>query len=160
MKALVFVFIFTQILNAQQLDLHQLRSVYVQASLEQEQSNELFDLTESATIESDYLGFAYHAVAYTLQSKHTMNPLIKFSCFKEGKNKLEQVIDQYPNELELRFLRYCIQKNIPDFLDYSSNLKQDSLFIIEEIINSDKELQSYILPIFKTINDGRTSNTG
>jgi hypothetical protein len=160
MRTLIFVFVFTQILNAQQVGLQELRSIYVLATLEEEQSNKLFDLTESATIKSDYIAYGYHAAAYTLQSKHTLNPLMKFTYFKEGKNKLEQVIDQYPNELELRFLRYCIQKNIPDFLDYSSNLKQDSIFIIEEIINSDKESQSYILPIFKTINNGRTSNTG
>lgn len=162
MRFLIFIFIFAQLklLNAQQTDVKQLRSVYALASTEEIQANKLFELTKSSTLENDYMGYAYHAVAQTLLAKYTLNPLIKFTYFKEGTNKLEQVISQNPNEVELRFLRYCIQKNIPDFLDYSSNIEQDSLHIVQRIINTDKELQSYILPIFKNINDGRTSNTG
>ena len=162
MRLSIFVFIFAQIqfLSAQQADAIQLRKVYIQASSTEELANELFDLTKTSDLKSNYLGFAYHAVAQTLQAKHSQNPIVKFNYFKEGINKLEQVIEKNPNEIELRFLRYCIQKKTPSFLNYSSSLEIDSVFITQRIIHSTKELQSYILPIFKNINDGRTSNTG
>jgi hypothetical protein len=95
-----------------------------------------------------------------LQSKFAINPFVKLKAFNDGKEQLEKVIKQYPQDIELRFLRFCVQDGTPAILDYKLNMKEDSQFIENKISKSSKELQTFITPIFKTLNDGRTSYSG
>ena len=70
------------------------------------------------------------------------------------------MISQYPKDIELRFLRFCVQDGTPAILDYKLNMEEDSQFINNNIYTTSEELQQFIIPIFKTLNDGRTSYTG
>ena len=63
---------------------------------------------------------------------------------------LEKAISSDPNNLELRFLRYCVQINTPKFLNYNEDLKSDSLFITSQL-ESNVELKSFINPIFNAL---------
>ena len=69
------------------------------------------------------------------------------------------VIQEFPNDIELRFLRFCVQNDTPEIINYKKNIKQDSQLIKDNISKSSEELQQFILPIFKTLNNGRTSYT-
>ena len=42
---------------------------------------------------------------------------------------IEKAIEMDPQNAELRFIRLSIQKNIPSFLNYHSNLKEDEYWI-------------------------------
>ena len=145
---------------AKELNLSELRELYIEASFEEDKANELYELTKNSSIESDYKKFTYHAIAILLQSKFAINPIDKLKSFGEGKEQLEKVISQYPKDIELRFLRFCVQEGTPAILDYKLNIEEDSQFINNNISTSSKELQQFIIPIFKTLNDGRTSYTG
>ena len=147
-------------IQAQELNLSELRELYIEASFEEDKANELYELTKNSSIESDYKKFTYHAIAILLQSKFAINPIDKLKSFGEGKEQLEKVISQYPDDIELRFLRFCVQEGTPAILDYKLNIEEDSQFIKNNISTSSKELQQFIIPIFKTLNDGRTSYTG
>lgn len=70
------------------------------------------------------------------------------------------MISQYPKDIELRFLRFCVQDGTPAILDYKLNMEEDSQFINNNIYTTSEKLQQFIIPIFKTLNDGRTSYTG
>ena len=145
---------------AQELNLSELRELYIEASFEEDKANELYELTKNSSIESGYKKFTYHAIAILLQSKFALNPIDKLKSFGEGKEQLEKVISQYPEDIELRFLRFCVQDGTPAILDYKLNMEEDSQFINNNIYTTSEELQQYIIPIFKTLNDGRTSYTG
>ena len=145
---------------AQELNLSELRELYIEASFEEDKANELYELTKNSSIESDYKKFTYHAIAILLQSKFAINPIDKLKSFGEGKEQLEKVISQYPKDIELRFLRFCVQDGTPAILDYKLNMEEDSQFIKNNISTTSEELQQFIIPIFKTLNDGRTSYTG
>ena len=145
---------------AQELNLSELRELYIEASFEEDKANELYELTKNSSIESGYKKFTYHAIAILLQSKFAINPIDKLKSFGEGKEQLEKVISQYPEDIELRFLRFCVQNDTPAILDYKQNLEEDKQFIKNKISISSEELQQFIIPIFKTLNDGRTSYTG
>ena len=146
--------------QAQELNLSELRELYIEASFEEDKANKLYELTKNSSIESDYKNFTYHAIAILLQSKFSINPIDKLKSFGEGKEQLEKVISQYPKDIELRFLRFCVQDGTPAILDYKLNMEEDSQFIKNNISTSSEELQQFIIPIFKTLNDGRTSYTG
>ena len=161
MRFWIITSLFFSIINsqAQELNLSEVRELYIEASFEENKANKLYKLTKYSSIESDYKNFTYHAIAILLQSKFTINPINKLKWFIKGKEQLEKVIGLYPNDIELRFLRFCVQDGTPAILDYKHNMKEDSLFILNNItINSD-ELQQFIMPIFEKFNDGRTSYT-
>ena len=145
---------------AQELNLSELRELYIEASFEEDKANELYELTKNSSIESGYKKFTYHAIAILLQSKFALNPIDKLKSFGEGKEQLEKVISLYPKDIELRFLRFCVQDGTPAILDYKLNMEEDSQFINNNIYTTSEELQQFIIPIFKTLNDGRTSYTG
>lgn len=147
-------------IQAQELNLSELRELYIEASFEEDKANELYELTKNSSIESGYKKFTYHAIAILLQSKFAINPIDKLKSFGEGKEQLEKVISQYPEDIELRFLRFCVQDGTPAILDYKLNMEEDSQFINNNIYTTSEELQQFIIPIFKTLNDGRTSYTG
>ncbi|MDC3030020.1 hypothetical protein OA183_01370 [Flavobacteriales bacterium] len=146
--------------HAQDVSLAELRDLYVEASFEVDKANKLYELTKNSSIESDYKKFTYYAIAILLNSKFSMNPIDKIKLFGEGKERLEKVISQYPKDIELRFLRFCVQDDTPTILDYKLNMEEDSQFIKNNISKSSKELQQFIMPIFKLLNDERTSYIG
>jgi hypothetical protein len=53
----------------------------------------------------------------------------KFSLFRTGRSKLDQVIDQNPATAEYRFLRLVIQENVPVDFPYRSNISSDAQLI-------------------------------
>lgn len=146
--------------QAQEVSLAELRNLYKEASFEEDKANKLYELTKNSSIESGYKNFTYHAIAILLQSKFYVNPIDKLKSFSEGKEQLQKVIRHYPKDIELRFLRFCVQDGTPTILDYKLNMQEDSQFIKNNISTSSEELQQFIMPIFKTLNDGRTSYTG
>ena len=84
-------------------------------------------------------------------AKHDSNPVKKWRYFYKGKDMLENAINKYPNNLELRFLRYCVQLNVPDFLAYKSHLESDKEIITNQIDEQTESLQLFIKPILKTL---------
>ena len=146
--------------QAKEISLAELRDLYIEASFEVDKANKLYELTKDSSIESCYKKFTYHAIAILLQSKFSKNPIDKLKSFGEGKEQLEKVINQYPKDIELRFLRLCVQVGTPTILDYKLNMDEDSQFIKNNISTSSEELQQFIMPIYKSFNDGGTSYTG
>ena len=73
------------------------------------------------------------------------NPYKKYAYFEQGKIKLEALLNKYPDEVELRFIRYMIQTNIPSFLGYKSALKTDRLFLVTQVTAiKDQDLKTRI----------------
>ena len=139
-----------QFVHASDYNYDELRSLYIYASNDEVECQKLLKLTEGSVLEEDVIAYSYHAVSKMLNSKFSLNPLFKFSEFNAGKDMLEEAISLEPNNLELRFLRYCVQINTPKFLNYKSNLDADRLFISNQL-ESDVELKSFINPIFNAL---------
>ena len=73
----------------------------------------------------DAVLLGYQAMEYFMKAKYSMGPYTKLKLFREGKQKLEKAIAMERQNIELRFLRYSVQMNVPFFLDYSCNMKED-----------------------------------
>ena len=157
---IISLFLSLTISKAQENNLAELRELYIEASFQVDKANKLYELTKNSSIESSYKKYTYHSIAILLRSKFSLNPIYKLKSFRKGKEELEKVINQYPKDIELRFLRFCVQNDTPAILDYKLNIEEDNQFIKNKISTSSAELQQFILPIFKTLNDGRTSYTG
>ena len=71
----------------------------------------------------------------------------KMKYFKDGKKRLEQFISDNPNDVEAKYIRLLIQKEIPSFLNYDDEISHDSIFIERNIQGSalPKEYKKLIL---------------
>ena len=67
----------------------------------------------------------YFALATMMLAKTHSNPFTKLSYFNKGKNILEAAIEAYPDNVELRFLRYAVQAKVPSILLYFNDMEED-----------------------------------
>ncbi len=75
----------------------------------------------------------YAAAYHIFMAKHTGNPIKKMSYFNGGKSKLDKLIKQDPKNIELRFIRLCIQYHAPSYLGYKDNIDDDKDFLVENL---------------------------
>ena len=82
----------------------------------------------------------YFASVHFFMASHDFAPWNKWSEFKTGKKMLERAIALAPQEPELRYIRLSLQANLPSFLNYSNNIKEDQHFLkaaLPKIIDPD-----------------------
>jgi hypothetical protein len=77
----------------------------------------------------------YKAMSAFMMSKHLSNPVTKLSYFNTGKAGLEAAIKTDPAAIELLYLRFTVQCNVPGFLNYNSNLAGDKQKIMAYLKN-------------------------
>lgn len=88
----------------------------------------------------------YKGAIMMVMAKHLFNPYNKWKSFGDGKKLLEQSILSEPENLELIYLRFCIQTNAPGFLGYNANIPNDRRLLkdnVEQI--KDKSLKVKII---------------
>ncbi|HMR20247.1 MAG TPA: hypothetical protein PKA53_13170 [Sphingobacterium sp.] len=92
----------------------------------------------------------YQAAFHMFMAKHTGNPIKKMHYFNGGKKLLEQQIVADANNIELRFIRLCIQYYIPDFLGYKEDIEKDKVFMRDNLYKlQDEDVKSLIYRYLK-----------
>jgi len=145
----LFLFVFMSS-NMFATPIEELRKLF-DSAINNEQSAELL-LQQSASngIERNTL-LGYKAATQMIMAKFYFNPWKKLHTFNNGKAQLETAIQNEPNNIELIFLRYMIQKNSPSFLHYNLKLAADKKNLLLSINNlKDQDLKSRISNYFKT----------
>lgn len=82
---------------------------------------------------SDPIKIAYKDAAKMTLANCVGNPWKKYQYFKRGKGELEKAIELEPENIEIRFLRFAVQINLPGILNYN-NTEEDKQFLIESLI--------------------------
>jgi hypothetical protein len=75
----------------------------------------------------------YEAAMLFMKSRFVKNPFSKLKYFKQGKQILDDDIAQHPLNIEIRYIRYLMQKEIPDFLGYNNDILEDFNVITSNI---------------------------
>lgn len=111
-------------------DLLHVRNLYYKASANRDDA-EAFNtfLTASPNIHTSLLE-GYRGMCYMIRANHSWNPYNKLSFFNKGKDLLDGSIQKAPQNMELRFLRFCVQTNAPGFLGYSGKIAEDKALIL------------------------------
>ncbi len=144
----LFVLPFFQ--KASGMDIIKLRDLYYQASTDKKAS-EKFAMATSSALDIDKNTLAgYSGMSWMIKANHAFNPYNKLSYFFKGKDLLNGAIEADPKNVELRFLRYCVQTNAPGFLAYSGNISSDKNVIITGYsaitdIDLKKRIKEYML---------------
>ena len=120
---LIFLFLFPTFIFSQSFELNK---IFERAVLNQVSCDSLINYCSK---EKNLQEKAYLGAGLILKAKHANSPFSKYSFFKKGSGKLDDVIKKSPNFAEFRWLRYCLQKNAPKFLNYNKNLLEDKVFL-------------------------------
>lgn len=119
-------------------DLNEVRTSYSKAVLDKKLCKKMIEELELSK-EKSVIDLAYLGAYQTIWSNHVFNPLSKLATFRKGKNNIELAISKEPENVEMRYIRFSVQKNAPSFLRYNSHLKEDKDFLVKnkKNINSD-----------------------
>ena len=89
----------------------------------------------------------YAASMNFIKSQHVKFPLTKLKYFKKGRKALDNIININSQNVEIRYIRFLMQKQIPKFLGYNKHIDEDFKVIANGIEkdNLSNEIKSIIL---------------
>ena len=129
MFLLIILLAFVHNTSGQSL-LDKLRALYSSAGLQEDSAKKMYDMLKPVTETSDPVLLCYKGAVTMVQAKFFFNPVTKFGCFVKGKKLVENAITRDSNNIEMRYLRFTLQSNLPSFLGYNSQLKTDKDYLI------------------------------
>lgn len=115
----------------------EIRDLFAKASTDEASNTKLYELTNSYSLTTFPVYYAYNAGAEMTLANHASWPGTKLEYFNAGKERLEAAVTKYPKNVEIRYIRYCVQQGCPFFLDYASNLVEDKKFILANMNQTD-----------------------
>ena len=146
---LLIILLYTSNYN---IDIDSLRELYLSAYTSEANCNNLGEKLNRIENNNTTLIKGYKGCFYFIKCKFINNPIEKLIYFRKGKKLLETAIQEDSTSVELKFLRYSIQKNLPRFLSYHDNLEKDLNFVNQNIKSvNNKESQLFIINSLKSI---------
>lgn len=75
----------------------------------------------------------YMGTLEALKAKHTWNPYYKIKYLNDAEKTFKNAVARDPANIEIRFMRFSVEHNVPGFLGYTKNLVTDRTEIIKQI---------------------------
>jgi len=79
------------------------------------------------------LNVCYLGVIQALKAKHAWNPYYKVKYLNDAEKTLQTAVSREPDNMEIRFMRFSIEHNVPGFLGYTTHLTADREEIIKQL---------------------------
>ena len=131
------------------IGVQQAREAYFRSAESKKQALYFEQMLDSISEDASPVLVCYKGAAEMLKAKNTVNPFNKLFFFKRGKNLIDRSIARDTSNLECHFIRFTIQRNLPGFLDYNTNVRKDSIMIVSELDNmTDLNLKNKIMAYF------------
>lgn len=130
MRFLFLIILLPLLLNAQTDDelLSLCRSSIDKAFKEEAVAKKMYEGLQHQNGEHNLL-YGYRGAVEMSFGKHESGLIKKGKFFSSGKGILEEAISKDSKNIELIFLRYTIQYNVPGFLGYDDNLEEDRAYL-------------------------------
>ena len=135
MKLFLFFALFT--FSVYSIEIEEIRNNFLNVTSIKEADNYIQLLEKSNLKEAN----TYKAALLLMKAKFAFFPFNKWSYFKNGSELLDISIESDPTNIEMRYIRFLFQSEIPNFLGYHKNIQQDYNLIIHNIINSSLPLK-------------------
>lgn len=142
---LILILLLNFFYSIENSELIKIRNLYEQAALKEDVHLKLANLLLNSKVESTLIS-SYKGANIMIGANYVFNPISKLSKFNKGKKFIEHAVENEPNNVEIRYIRFTIQTNLPKFLGYSSYINRDKEFIINQLgLISDGDLRSRIV---------------
>ncbi len=125
---LILFFVNISISNAHSID--EIRKTF-QLAIDNSSITEKLSSDLKKISKPDALTQAYIASLEALKAKHAWNPFSKHEYMKSFGKMMNDAVNKMPENIEIRYLRYNIEYNVPSYLGYSPNLEEDRKHIID-----------------------------
>jgi hypothetical protein len=79
------------------------------------------------------LNLCYLGVVQALKAKHAWNPYYKVKYLNDAQKTLQTAVNREPDNVEIRFMRFSIEHNVPGFLGYTKHLIADKEEMIKQL---------------------------
>ncbi|MBS7564119.1 hypothetical protein KHS38_06850 [Mucilaginibacter sp. Bleaf8] len=122
----------TAFTSVQKYDVKLLRKQLVQA-LEKRSVNDSLYKVLGADKNKPPLIVSYYGAVQALKAKYTWNPYYKIKYIKDAENTLQTAVNEEPHNMEIRFMRFSIEHNLPGFLGYDKHLDMDRKEMIQQL---------------------------
>ncbi|MEQ9425654.1 MAG: hypothetical protein RJQ09_14610 [Cyclobacteriaceae bacterium] len=114
-----------------------LRKVFHAAVLDAEKIPEFLSIVKGIKNPTP-IEMAYQAAAEALKAQEEWNPVEKLLYLKKFNKMMQKAVDLDASEIEIRFLRFGIEYNIPGILGFSKNMPSDKQMIIDSVARIEK----------------------
>lgn len=91
---------------------------------------------------------AYHGTAWTLLAKHHSNPYKKLEFLKTGLNTLNAAVLMDAADIEIRYLRFAVETNIPAIVSFTSHIASDKAMLLNNLKSTHpyfKSIKAYLM---------------
>lgn len=131
-----FIFLFAtsvsfSMLN-QKTDISELRKQMLRAINSPKVTDSLYTALYTIT-KKPPLVLGYFGALEALKAKDSWNPYKKVKLLVASNKTMEQAINASPNDMEIRFIRFSIQTNLPHFLGLNKDLDADKNQILHQL---------------------------
>ena len=94
---------------------------------------------------------AYRAACESMTAQFLWNPYTKLAQVNKSFDFFEKAVNEDSQNVEIRFLRFSVQHNVPDFLRKNREFEEDKNVLIEnfENANFDTEFREFIIDYLK-----------
>ena len=89
----------------------------------------------------------YIGTLQALKAKHTWNPYSKMKQVANAEKTFEKAIAADPHNLELRYLRYSVEHNLPKILGQSKNMDADRQEMLKQIAQHTTEDRELVINV-------------
>jgi hypothetical protein len=144
--AVLMLVMASNMLKFNEPDVATLRKLYYEAAENKAAVKKLSASLVKVSDHSEAILIGYKGAAEMMEAKYAFNPVTKLSKFNRGKNYLEKAIRKDTKDVELRFIRFSIQTNLPSFLGYNDHIKTDKNLLFNAVPSlTDKQLKNNII---------------
>lgn len=132
----LFIICFSM-LNAHNLnDINFLRKEFNLAIENSKKAADLYDQLLQLKPANNTLQYAYIGATEALLAKHSFNPFSKLSYVNSALNKLNKSIELNHQDIEIRYMRFSVEANMPSYLGYSKHITEDKNFLLNGLKNA------------------------
>lgn len=129
------------------------------ANTNTEYCEKFYEIMESQKDEST-TAYGYYALANMMLAKVYKNPFTKLNYFNRGKSLLEKTIKKDRANVELRFLRFAVQNEVPAILLYFNDMEEDKEILDQYISENDTPLAKRIVSYYDMKNIDHITASG
>ncbi|SHE49929.1 hypothetical protein [Pedobacter caeni] len=144
--AAIFLLLFAIKTYPAEPELREVKSLFEAAAHSKAAADQLLKILSVIGPSSPPVLICYKGVAEMMRCRYGFNPVNKFKRFKKGKVLIEEAVKKDPDNMEIRFLRFAIQTNLPGFLNYNDDIIKDKKHLLSNVkAIKDKKLKQDIL---------------
>jgi hypothetical protein len=134
--------------------LSELRAGYPSAVYSEKVCDQMLELSAKHKVSSP-IAQAYYAALLGIKAKHVWNPYQKLNYVNEFEKEMTEAVERAPRNLEVRYLRYGIEVNVPAMVGLKKHLAEDlkiiyDLFIASTITSPERSFYQGVFDFMKS----------